>query len=348
MVDSSGLLIYEASSGGHFLVFVRHLVEGARTRGRRPLIAITAAVRASEEFETKLAPVVRDQDLLVLESPLSAAELPEFAAALGVDQVVVPNGDSFAYWVGWKRVAPSVKTTALVLADPYLQPLSAKVALKRWLLRRSVGVCGLRVRRLGSARLEGRLDDVTPDPVLVDMTGSAEDVLGEVRGWSAGYKIFLMVGVIQEWKNPALVVRAFRAAELEDAVLLIAGPHSGSVRDVVLAEMGTTGGRVMCLDRLLSDDEINALIRESFAVVLAYSTHAPNSTAAKAAALGVRVVAAGSRQFVRNMLEIGLNPSVGRLEVGSLAEAMRRAMVSRAQDKVPLASVDDFVSSLLD
>ena len=69
------------------------------------------------------------------------------------------------------------------------------------------------------------------------------------------------------------------------------------------------------LDRLLSNEEMNAAIVALDCVVMAYSTHAPNSTLGKAAALGVRLVGAGSssiQSFVREMgysSVCALNPS---------------------------------------
>ncbi len=101
-------------------------------------------------------------------------------------------------------------------------------------------------------------------------------------------------------------------------------------------------------DRLLTNDEINVVVAAADTVIMAYSTHSPNSTLGKAYVLGTSIVAAGSRSIHRFVRNVGFD-LVSPLEVNAIAENLTLAMDRAAPPRHPGAlSAIEFADQLLD
>lgn len=338
-------VLYESDHRGHFLHFVRHVLEELAEREERGLLVVTRDVASSDEFTAVLADA--PSDFIVLAQPPRFSALRTLAMEVGASELVLTDARKYCFRPDFLlRAGRRLPVRMLVMANPEDEPRSLRRSVKRfalaWLERRE----SVTVKRLGPPSSATIDKGEVPDPVSID--GFEEsDLVRDVRGWSAGKQLFLIPGMIAPWKNPLLVVEAFARAELPDACLLLCGPVLPEVRPELEAAVQRHSPHVRLVESLLTEAEFNTLVRLSHAVVQAYSTHAPNSTSAKAASLGTRVVAAGSDGFLKNLAGVGGQVHGARLEVSSLRTALQAAASSPPPAPVALPGVAEFVAAFL-
>lgn len=339
------MLIVENSYGGHFLTYIRYLVDETIRRGWVPHVAVPRATIDSEEFQISGLATYRDLDVRVSNGEVGFAQLGRLAREVQADAVIIPNGDGILRGFSWRAACRLAVPVRLLIMAPPNGPLSAKSLLKRLFLRGVSLLPNLEVKYLTTASLPVERGCV-PDPVNSEVPDRTPRLVRRVERWANGRKVYLLVGVVQAWKNPDLVIKAFRAANVDGACLVIAGPQSDAVREELnLATPGSPD--ILVCDQRLDEAEFNSLVSLAHAVVLAYSTHAPNSTAAKAYALRTNIVAAGSKRFLDNVLGIGAQPCVADLELDGLASALRLALNVEPPSPDLLAGPQDFAMALL-
>jgi len=344
------LLVVEPRSRGHLLMYVRLLVEDALERGDDVTCALSPDAGTAPEYELHLADLVGRFRSTSIGLPLRDRSVSSAAAHVGADLVVVPHGDELAsrYGLPFAR-SPRVPTRLLVMRDPrWEEPRTiqgrARRAAKLLLLRRAsrrrnVDVVWLRAPL---HRPDGR-EHVAVDPFIGTTADDAVVAAAEMRGrWPApvGTYWFALTGAVSRRKNAPLVVEALLALRARrpdlDVGLAIIGPQDQDVRDGVsplLADLISAGAHVHVDDRHLSNEEMNHVVAAADAIVLAYSTNAPNSTLGKAYVLGTAIISAGSKTFREYAAPLG--GWTAALDVTDLSRAMEAAMEGPAPVRRP-------------
>ncbi|GAB3143872.1 hypothetical protein [Marisediminicola antarctica] len=360
-------LIVEERASGHLLVFVRVVAEHALAAGHSVIVALPPSARASSEFSKHLSGLLGRVQWLDLVGVVTPATVNVLARESQADVAVVPHGDElatrYAFSLGVRPLACAVRL--LIMRDPRWEkpaPLqrrfrnAVKLALVRLAsLKRGVEVVWLREPSFtpGSSTQSFAID-----PFIAD--GSWEAIDAEAAHLRSNLKMhpdvfwFGMTGAITDRKNLPMVLKSL-ALFLEarpDAQIgfAIIGPivsDQGLTADWVRAETSRLDLALVIVNRLLSNFEMNAAVAALDAVVMAYSTHSPNSTLGKAHVLGTRLVAAGPpsvRGFVR-ALDAGWE-SV--LEATAMAENLELAWEAAPPAKHPDAIPESgFARSLL-
>lgn len=351
--------IYAPDAGGHRLVYARLLVDAVSERGATPVLLTLQAVISSDEFEAHFGGM-SVEIALVSQPPGGLTDLGSWALDMSLHRLIVPDGDGFLLDLASRRWVFPLSLTVLINRDPMLGPwipLSAQVVSRLVkvaalaLARRSRD--GVRIMVLGSP-MAAPTAGMVPDPVVVDVP--VEGILAAVRALRStfpspdAYYVGLL-GAISDRKCPLVVMEAVeRASESVGPLgLAMIGPGSGEwlAQEPAMSErLASAGVHYHRVDRVLTNRELNQAVGAVDAVMLAYTTHVPNSTAAKARALGTRVLGAGSRDFCRYIESCG----------GSTVRSLTADMISTLIiDAFPLArpepqsddSVERFIRALL-
>lgn len=333
------ILVVEPRSSGHLLVFVAQLV--ARLGDRNTVIVLTTPeVAASAEYAEHLGPVAHQAEIVEL-PPLSPREVSAWAARHDVDRVIVPHADPVLF--GWLRacIRPGrARVRLLVMRDPrWERPAPLLRRLKGMVKVLGATLVGLAPRTdvlwLREPRFESRRANFVVDPFLCGLSeievGRRAGVLRSELELESSVFWFGVTGAITGRKNVSMIVDALvqlRASGWrQPAGLALIGPvvDLGDMdKDSVAAALRAADVECRIVDRLLSNDEMNVVVKALDCVVMAYSSHSPNSTLGKAHALGTRVVAAGppSVQRFASRLDAGFT---SELTVEDLARILRSA-----------------------
>lgn len=316
-------LIVETGSTGHLLVFVRILALQAVAEGHAVTVALRSDVLGTPEYHLHLAPHADRIAVVAWDKGVSAASLAELARQRSSTDVVIPHADPYVGIIALARRGGSPPQLHLmVVRDPrwespaplprrvknLVKLLSARLAMRRKAMR------VVWLREPGYARTGREFGAV--DPFIPDGT------FDEIRARAASTRAVLderapvfwvgVTGALSAHKNVALVVDAIvQAARLRPDLALglaVIGPSSPSTGiDAAEVRSLCASARVATFidDRLLTNFEMNATVGALDAVVMAYSTHSPNSTLGKAYVLGTRVVGAGAPSIRRFVASLG-------------------------------------------
>lgn len=315
--NSERVLIVETACAGHHLVYARLLADAALGRGASVAIAATARVVSDARFALHLGDIQGNIQVVEIEEGVSLGHLQELGRRLDAYVVLVPDALPFGsnLLLGKRSRIPELRL--LVMNDPRwklegtLRPQPTQWAKLLFLLlvsrRRGQVIYWLR-----PPGYQSNDENYVCDPVIIESTTeSVKLAASELRKrLEVADDVFWfgLVGGIGDWKNPSMVIEACIAAQARTGRrlgLLVIGQWRASLSLADAQSALRDGGVAMVTDeRNLTNAEINAAIAALDCLVLAYSTHAPNSTAGKAAALGVRVVAAGTPSFRRFAHEI--------------------------------------------
>ena len=353
------VLVIEERSGGHLLVFVRMIVSHALAIGDDVILATGRSVPETAEFAQNLAGF--ELQTVTFQGQLTPRVIAGLTADVKADLVIVPHGDEVACRLAARAHALRCRTVLLVMRDP------------RWeypapLVRRVKNLVKLALLSTASRHRLGDLvwlrqfgypggDRHAIDPFIAD--GSFDEVIA--AGRTLREKIFpdpnafwfVVTGAITDRKNVRLIAQALtiaqRRAPHRRFGLALIGPHRTTYsidRDAILRMSGGAYS-VVSQDRLLSNFEMNSIVAAADAVVMAYDTHAPNSTMLKARALGTRLVVAGPPSVRSFALGMGFT-SVVRLDCRELVDALSATSCSDAPKPCPFVpDGDDFAAALL-
>lgn len=324
------ILLVEAHTGGHLLVYLRIFVLHCREVGIRPVVALPHHAEGTTEFRNHLADIRDVFDLVPLAGRVSPAAVRGLALMHGCDRVVIPDADPYLTSFSTRRYhGPPI--SLLVMRDPAWEPTptlarSLKMAIKVAVInllksRRAISVYFLR-----PPGYQHPTELFVNDPILATPDPEGSRALRRALGMSEDRFWFGIAGVITPRKNPALVMEALAALPPQTVGLLLAGEVQTAAREQT--EQGVTqlqrlGIPVATIERAMSNDELNRAVEAMDCVVVAYSTHAPPSTLGKSIVLGTRCLLAGSPQLraqaagLRGIEECDLDEP-------SISEAMRR------------------------
>lgn len=308
MTSLRRVMIVEPRSSGHLLVFVARLV---RARPEIEFVLLTtSSTRMSREYEEHLGPLSAELDVIEVASIPDGRDVLLAAGRAGADLVVIPHGDTYVLPMLRSTLRRrTVRTRLLVMRDPrweYPAPLVRRVVntLKLGMIRlvsldRRVDVLWLREPGYTAARRDYVVDPFIADTDLDGVRELGARITAEAR-LDQGVFWFGVTGAITRRKNVDKIVDALvltRSQGLEAPVgLALIGPIvdlGGRRLEDLAKSLNDVGVAFRSVDRLLSNDEMNGAVHALDCVVMAYSSHSPNSTMGKARVLGTRVVAAG-------------------------------------------------------
>lgn len=312
-------LVVEPRHSGHLLLYVRLIAESALARGEQVSLALGPGVTTSAEYAHHLATL--DLPIYEIECPIEIPACAAIAGEIGATTVVVPHADEVLASAAIGKWKVKTWLVLLVTRDPrweFPAPLHrvAKNVVKLFAadfasLRPQVSVVWL--KQIGYSGANPHVPDpYVADGSLPEIQAAAATMRGSL-GMSADTFWFVITGAITDRKHVPMVMDALSAIGTDNEHkrslgLALIGPLRVSdpeLRDHLEGQARESGLRLIIDDRELSNFEMNAAVSAADAVVMAYSTHSPNSTMVKAYAAGVRLVVAGPRSVRRFARELG-------------------------------------------
>lgn len=229
---------------------------------------------------------------------------------LGVHITVVPDGDYVIREVlrrGWR--APG----ALHLLE--MRSGQGGTRISRWVktaAKRAIAALARRRRRVRVFRLASSL---SPGPLKrhevrdpIQLQASSLDAVEFRKTWRMEDRRhwFAILGSITSRKNVPLVLSAIAASGLGDSAgVLLAGRVHPEVRQALAGleakeQILPSGVKLVQVDRLLSDIELDAAVLASDTLILAHSNEGPSGLVGKASLAGTQVLAAGAKSLLRD------------------------------------------------
>ena len=357
--------IVEPRSSGHLLVYVRLLCTRAWELGHEVIVATSPEARASAEWSQHLADLPPTAVRLFRFDPRRfMAEAISIARSTGADTLVVPHGDELIAQIGARLIRPRLPCPMhlLIMRDPMWEEAArpatrARARLKALLIRRAQRVANVHcvwLRPANAAAAAGKR--IANDPYIgtTDIAQVKRRATGlrERLGMTSDVVWFLVTGAVTDRKNLPLILRALAVATRarNDIGFAVIGPLLTSApvdEQYIRARCAASAIACVVSNTLLSNDEVNDAIAAADVVLMAYSTTAPNSTLAKAAVLGTKLVAAGPPTVQEFARSLGAVASVD-LSEAVLADAILRGAAAPVPAPRPsLGSSARFADQLL-
>ncbi|UXM90754.1 hypothetical protein [Paenarthrobacter sp. JL.01a] len=353
---SSVFLFAEPAVSGHRLSYVRLLATEALRRGHSVHIALPEGGTTSPEFGTHIADLARDVTLQTLKR-FSLAELAALTDRTGACRTVVTDGDALALELARTgRWSGRGKLSLLIMrenaqTDSLRVRMWAKNLAKKLVIRRAASTRNVSLAVLKSATWAGASRyPVAVDPVELICDQSDVDRLRHEWGLEDSTCWFGVLGAITARKNVPLLMESLADTAGKSAGLLVAGRIDPLLRpeiDAAASRLADVGKRVVIVDRILSDVELDAAVSSVNCLLLAHSNEGPSGLLGKAACCGTRVIASGARSL-RADIE-GL-PSLGQwteLDRDAIRAAMQETLPIEAGKSVLQTNVDSFVRVML-
>lgn len=337
------ILIVQQLYSGHRLMYVRLIAQRILDEGDVPLIALSAEARQSTEFELHLAPISERSSLLTCEC-FTLRDIERLSMQVEADRTVLLEGDALRSAValrGWK----STRLVMLIMRPknqkvgfkhlPFLRTLVKNALLIAARQRKNVEIFTLVSHSASSLR-----PSEVRDPIVITGTPSDHAEIGRKTGLDDGRRWVGIVGAINARKNPLMVLAAARTALTAEDAVLLAGAIDSSIDKEQLQScvqaLRAQGVKVLVLDRLLDDLELDGMLASLDCVVLAHSNEGSSGILGKAAALGIPVLASGSRSLRRDVRQVAGGLWVS-LDEESLVDGLR-AMRERHRTPWRMAS----------
>ena len=303
-------------------MFVKLLVPAIVGMGAAVVLAVTAKGRSSKEFRMHLAPIsaMFEIDPSVQEPGESAsyrtASVKEFQAAVTrhkPDDVLAPAGDALLPLLGvysllgrWRALNETHTEFALIRANFGYPAKTVAESAQFWAKEMAVSlplgppplllidpVAFENIQRRGSP-LAGKIR-LVPEP-LDDVRPLCKEEARRRLGIPEGGRYIGCTGLLDTRKGIDRLIKAFRRAGLaENDRLLLAGVLDQEVAELAGTELRslTLQGRVVLLNRYLSDEELNQALCAMDLVSATYWTKhcAPSGIVNRAAVIGRPVLA---------------------------------------------------------
>lgn len=359
------LLIAERLASGHRLVFVRLLVQHLRTTRRDFRLLVPEDVAQSAEFADNLEHLLRPTEVMRVPNGRWDPHLvTRVAREMRVEEIVIPDGDAYA---GQLAKSPwlwgGTPTRVLIIHDPRwerdsegnlprqaLVKLLALGALERFPMSR------VRVKYLAAASVNDPSPAYVNDPVIIerDVDQIRKAAASNRNRLQMGSEVFWVgvVGVISRYKNINLITDAIISASARSSRqigLALLGPISAEFRDEIstlVRRLEDSGTPVVVDDRLRSNEQVNVDVASVDLVSVIYSVNCTNSTMAKAAALGVRTIAAGPPGFQRLYTET-TGRAASNLDPQEIRIAIQQAISEPPPAPLQLARPERFAPQFL-
>lgn len=349
-------LIVEPNPTGHRLYYVRLLAEAAVLRGERVVLALSEGALTTDESRLHLSKLPAAVDI-VSSRGFDVAAVADLSRRFAATTTVIPDGDRFAMRLARSRKWAGHGTLSILIMREVAQPrgpavlVNMKTWLRTQLFRRAARIAGVRISILKSAMWRGTTFlPSAPDPVSLCCTSTDIASVRAEWGLDANRYWFAVLGDISHRKNVTLVARALHVADVKQIGLLIAGrcdPSATRGMAEPIEALKDAGAKVVVINRLLTDAELDAAVATIDCLVLAHSNEGPSGLFGKAAVSGTRVVAAGA-QSLRE--DVGCAPGMATwcpLDIVSVASALQSARTTPRPGSVLTPETRRFADALL-
>jgi hypothetical protein len=355
IADDRPVLILEGNASGHRFYYVRLLADAVLAGGGRPVL-----VTAPGQMESPQAV----EFLRGLPSSFTVLEIPRadmgpasrLARDMGAGRIVIPDGDRHLIPLLTRRGRDLPHTTALIMREPDLRRGQGLRSLARQLMKlATMTITGLRcsttVVVLKSSVWAGESRfPVAQDPVTLAATPDDVAAVREQWGLEAGRRWFAVVGAITARKNLPMVAEAFARIAGDGVGFLVGGAILDGQLDEAephLTEARRRGARVVVVDRMLEDVELDAAIAAADCVVLAHSNEGPSGIFGKAVVSGTRLLVAGASSLRDDARAVPTHARWTPLAVDAMAQAMADASTAEPPAAVSDMGTSRFTSALL-
>ncbi|MFC7926854.1 glycosyltransferase [Microbacterium laevaniformans] len=186
-----------------------------------------------------------------------------------------------------------------------------------------------------------------PDPVRLQQSAHERESIRAEANQLPPTKWAAVVGSITPRKNLHLVAKAIEKAE--DVGLIVAGRISDDAEKLARDSLNSlkASGRLIEMNRELSDSQLDSIIAEADCVVVAHSNEGPSGIVAKAAFCGTPLVLSGAKSLRRDASALGTSAVWCPLTEDSLAVSIE-AQVRSIRDEARFRHFgeDLFIDSL--
>ncbi|TCK20928.1 hypothetical protein EV378_4895 [Pseudonocardia endophytica] len=350
-VRPGSVMVVVSDYRGHRLLYIRSIIEESHRRNRPIILLGCSGFLKSDEYALHISGL--RTDLVAEVSQVDFSTVRKIAKRYGASTVIIPDGDQFlpsATFRRWKQG----ELRLLVMRAPSFppsRPVNLVKLLCIWIasFRKNISVFVLTsALRRTVKRFEVR------DPIYIEQSNAmvgraiADEIFGSrvERPYCFG-----VVGSVTWRKNIDLVLDACVALDF-DWMLIFAGKIEPRVRRVITSSVASNpdfAQRIVIIDRLLTDAELDHVIRTIDCIILAHSNDGPSGVMGRASAIGTRVVAAGAPTLEKDCLDWPEGAEFTRLGASSIGDAMNRAMrLSKPQPNIgTLNSQPDFLRKMI-
>ena len=357
------LIVEQTYDGGHYLNFVRYLVQAFAPLGCEVVVAVPNPAPESPQFKTYLSPHESQFQLEFIPSrdygtskwkmiQTDARVFRELIDRVKPDAIYVPTlelmAQSLAWWLALRSRLSRPHCEALVLGllaayGMRRRPFLTRVALRampfdvvhycdpvafEWVLSKVGGKAGRRARFVGDPL----------EPLSLPTRSKACAMLGLPKH----KKLIMSIGVQDHRKGVDYLIGACaRWQPAEPASIVLAGMLSAQIRQLVTNEYRhlVDDGRLVVLDRYLSNEDFYACFAAGDLIATPYRPQGHSShIALHAAATGKMVLAANSGWFAYMVPKFSLGRLCDPQDLELLAETLDLALHEAEGYKVSAAA----------
>ena len=347
------LIIEQRYDGGHYLNYVRYLVQAFAPLGCEIVVAVPKAAPESAQFKKYLSPHQSRFRLEFIQPggyarsiwrliQTDARTFRNLIDRVRPDAVYLPTLEprmamSLAWWLALRLRLSRLHCEALLLGLPAAYGMA----------RPSVFIAQMAVRTMpfdivhyidpvvfdwvsgkigGKAGKKARFIADPVDPVLPPTRSKARAMLHLPKH----KKLIMSIGMQDHRKGVDYLIRACaRWHPAEPASIVLAGPLSPQIRQLVTLEYRhlVDDGRLIVLDRFMRNEEINACCAASNLIAAPYRPQPhPSSIVLHAATAGKMVLAANSGWLAYMVPKFSLGRLCNPEDPEILAEALELAL----------------------
>ena len=363
------LLIHEPRHKGHYLHSARLIAEAAIARDIVTEISVHSGAPATPEFKLHIEPIAAKLSAIhTFDVPPDATPAATFAASgraclkaaaqCGAGHILMPSADGVApilaaqAWGGLRRILPKEAELEVGLIRPtfahagHRGARQIKMAAVQWAVSRApIGAMRIadfpayeRMKGMAWTRRQRLLAVPEPcEPTHLFTRDEARAFLG----LPASGRLVVAPGEISSRKCPLELATAFAGVGAPDARLLFAGPCVDGLHEQLRERFRREieAGRIIVMNRLLTDEELDAAIAAADVVAAVYSGHPGPSGIVDRAMMMDRPVLAhnyGWSQYMVRRFKLGWTTDPD--SAGMYADAVQTALLSAA-DFRPSATV---------
>lgn len=363
------LLIHEQKTPGHYLYHVRLITEAALARGiatewslprsapdtaeyRHHLASLAGRVSAVHWFDPRVGAPPRTAFLEAGRACIRAA------VASGAGHIIAPSADGLApvlgidAWGGARRILPKGVELEVGLIRPtfahagHRGARQIKMAAVQWAVSRApIGAMRIadfpayeRMKRMAWARRQRLL--AVPEPCEPSRLFTRDEARAFL-GLPAAGRLVIAPGEISSRKYPLELARAFSSTATPDSRLVFAGRFVDGLYERLADQFGREilAGRIIVVNRLLTDEELDAAVGAADLVAAAYGSNPGPSGILDRAMMVDRPVLAHNYGWAEYMVKrFKLGWTTDPHDAEAYAAAMRAALEGAA-DFRPSAAV---------
>ncbi|MCU6479906.1 hypothetical protein [Arthrobacter sp. A2-55] len=351
------VLIYEPVGTGHRFYYVRLLIEAALKRGDTVAVGLTRESFNCPEYKLHLKHF-ESQISMYIATSNDLSSIESISEKFRADLTVIPDGDIFARRLIRKGKWRGAGRLSILIMRERSQNRSNPVrvwvdnSLKKSIFTMASRMNSVKIVILKSSTWKGVSNySVARDPVSSFTTSESIRSIRESWQIEDSKHWFGIFGNVDMRKNLSLIAQSIALLHRSEIGILIAGQCQQEALDEAgeyLDNLRESGVKVVVVNRILTDLEMDSAIAAVDTAVLAHSNESPSGILGKAVVAGTDVVAAGAITLKEDAKMIPQNAIWCPLDMYDLKIALEKSM-ERSGTVSPLAGLgaDQFTSELL-